>query len=132
VRCDASGLPVSEIVALVEAARLEVLRCRAQLDAAITEEDVYRGYEAQRIAERAARIAGNEAGRQWMIGAAWAAEAMPQELEDIMTRLLTGRLKGLLQQVQQETRRLDGLVRQQRAAAVELRIAADRIESART
>lgn len=132
MRCDASGLPVSEIVALVEAARLEVLRCRAQLDAAITEEDVYRGYEAQRIAERAARIAGNEAGRQWMIGAAWAAEAMPQELEDIMTRLLTGRLKGLLQQVQQETRRLDGLVRQQRAAAVELRIAADRIESART
>lgn len=128
---DASRLPVSEIVALVESARLEVLRCKAALDAAITDEDVYRGYEAQQLAERAMRLAGNEAGRQWMIGAAWAAEAMPQELEDMLTRLLTGRLKGLLTQVQQEVKRLDGLVRQQRATSIELRIAADRLEAAR-
>lgn len=125
-------MPVSGIVALVEAARLEVLRCHGATQSAITEEDVFRTYEAQRLAERAMRIAGNEAGRQLMISLAWAAEAMPQELEDLMTRVLTGRLKGILQQVQQEVKRLDGLVKQQRTAAVELRIAADRIEAART
>lgn len=131
MRDDASKLPVSEIVALVESSRHEVLRCKAALDAAKTEEDVFRGYEAMRIAERATRIAGNEAGRQLMISLAWAAESMPQEFEDLMTRAMTGRLKGILQQVQQETKRLDGLIRKQRAAAVELRIAADRMEAAK-
>lgn len=125
-------LPVSPEVALVESARLEVLRAKAALDAAITEEDVYRGYEGLRLADRAMRIAGNEAGRQWMIGAAWCAEEMPQELEDLLTRVLTSRLKTILEQVRGEVKRLEGLVRQQRSAAVELRIAADRLEALKT
>lgn len=128
---DASELPLSPIVRLLESARLNALNAKAQLDAAITEEDVYRGYETQQLAERAVRIVGGEVGREWMMGFAWAAKNTPDEVEDLMTRLLTGRLKGLLQQVQQEVKRLDGLVRQQRATSIELRIAADRLEAAR-
>lgn len=107
------------------------MRTKAELDASITEEEVFRNYEAQRRAELACRIAGNEAGRQWMIGAAWAAEEFGGELEDMLARVLTGRLKGLLQQVKQEVKRLEGLIRQQHRAAVELRIAADRSEAAK-
>lgn len=131
MRCDASELPVSPLIALLESARLEALKSRAALADAKTEEDVYRGYEAQQLAERAVRIVGGEVGRQWMLGMAWAVENTPAEVEDLLTRVLTGRLKGLLQQVQQETRRLDGLVRQQRATAVQLQVTADRIEAAR-
>lgn len=100
-------------------------------------DDVKRvGHTCRTDAERqtvtnAANMVGLEMAREFATYMSWAIEQERGAVEDMLTQLLTGRLKALVDAVAHTEKRLNKLLREQRNTLAELQANGDRLAELR-